>query len=173
MRDAALPRSWLVPALVLMGLAARLAPHPWNATPVMAIALFAGTYLSRRSAILLPLAIVALTDLVLGLHPTMPFTWSAFALIGMLAWWVRRRPAPGRVVAAALAGSIVFFAVTNFGVWLVGGIYPRTLDGLWQCYVAAVPFFRNGLAGDLVYTAALFGAYAALSGRALTGQPAA
>lgn len=153
-------RAWIVCALLLVGLMARIAPHPWNATPVMAIALFGGTYVSKRWAIILPWSIVALTDFILGWHTTIPFTWGAMILTGLLAWWVRTRPTPERVLTASLAGSLLFFTITNFGVWLVGGLYPRTLAGLAQCYVAAIPFFRGTLLGDLFYTTVLFGGYA-------------
>lgn len=156
---------WLIYALLVLGIVARLSPHPWNATPTMAIALFAGTYLSKRWAIALPLLIIGFTDVILSWHATVPFTWGAFALTGWLGWWVRQRTSPGRIATASLAGSVLFFLISNFGVWAVGGIYPRTAAGLWHCYVAAIPFFRNGLAGDLVYTALLFGGYALAAGR--------
>ena len=155
--------SWLVIGLVLLGVASRLVPHPWNATPVMAIALFGGTYLAKRWAILLPLAIVAISDVLIGWHSTVPFTWGAFLLTGLLAWWVRPNPNGSRILVGALAGSVLFFLITNFGVWVAGDLYPRTADGLWQCYVAAIPFFRTSLMGDLVYTAVLFGGYGVLA----------
>ena len=151
---------WLVSGLLLLGIVARLVPHVWNATPVMAIALFGGTYLAKRWAIILPLAIVATSDFIIGWHNTIPFTWGAFILTGMLAWWIRRHPSATCIVAAALAGSVLFFLITNFGVWLVGELYPRTIAGLWACYVAAIPFFRSSLFGDLVYTTVFFGGYA-------------
>lgn len=155
----------------MLGVLSRLVPHPWNATPVMAIALFGGTCLSKRASILVPLAIVGISDLLLGWHHTIPFTWGAFVLTAMLGWWVRRRAGvgpdrpftsvgAGRIMAAALAGSVLFFVITNFGVWLVGKLYPLTWAGLWQCYVAAIPFFRGTLAGDVVYTAVFFGSFA-------------
>jgi hypothetical protein len=150
---------WIAVGLIALGIVARLVPHPWNATPVMAIALFAGTYLSKRWAIILPLVIVASTDLLLGWHATVPFTWGAFALTGMLAWWVRARPGPWRILGGAATGSTLFFLLTNFGVWLAGDLYPWTADGLWQCYVAAVPFFRGTVLGDLVWAGLLFGGY--------------
>ena len=153
---------WLVAGLIVVGIFARLVPHPWNATPVMAIALFGGTYLSKRWGVLLPLAIVVVSDLLIMWHRTVSFTWAAFALTGTLGWWLRRSPSPGRILCAALTGSSVFFLMTNFGVWAAGGLYPPTVPGLWECYVAGLPFFRNTVAGDLVYTVALFGAYAAL-----------
>lgn len=149
--------AWLVYALILMGAVARLVPHAWNATPVMAIALFAGTYLPKRWGIIIPLVIVAATDFIIGWHNTVPFTWVAFALCGMLGWWIRKKPAFGRIACAALGGSVLFFLITNFGVWVMGELYPRTLEGLWSCFVAAIPFFRNTLAGDFLYTAAFFG----------------
>ncbi|MBI4003931.1 MAG: hypothetical protein HY353_02820 [Candidatus Omnitrophica bacterium] len=155
-------RLWLVVGLILVGIVSRLVPHPWNATPLTAIALFGGTYLPKRWAILSPLAIVALSDAFLGWHSTIPFTWGAFAVTGLLGWWIRVRLSATRILAGSLLGSVIFFVVTNFGVWAVEAIYPRTLAGLWQCYVAGLPFFRNMLAGDLIYTAALFGMFAAI-----------
>jgi hypothetical protein len=63
------------------------------------------------------------------------------------------------IVLAAVTGSVLFFLITNFGVWLTDGLYPRTLDGLVICYAAAIPFFRHTLAGDAVYTIVLFGGF--------------
>ena len=156
-------RSWLVIGLILVGLASRFVPHPWNATPLPAIALFSGVYLSKRFAILLPLAIVAVSDVILGWHSTVPFTWGAFAVTGGLAWWIRVRPSAARIVAGSLLGSVIFFVVTNFGVWAMQTLYPKTAAGLWECYVAGLPFFRNALAGDLIYTSVLFGMYATIA----------
>ncbi len=155
---------WLVVGLIVLGILARLVPHPWNATPVMAIALFGGTYLSKRWGVLLPLAIVGVSDWLIMWHRTVPFTWAAFALTGTLGWWLRRHPNPWRILCASLTGSWAFFLITNFGVWAVGGLYPPTAPGLWECYLAGLPFFRNTVGGDLVYTAAFFGAYAHLRG---------
>lgn len=151
---------WVIAGLILLGVVARLAPHPPNATPLMAIALFGGTYLAKRWAILLPLAIVAVSDVLIGWHATVPYTWGAFILTGMLAWWIRPRPTASRILGGTLAGSICFFLITNFGVWVVRDFYPQTAAGLWQCYVAAIPFFRHTLFGDLLYVTALFGTYA-------------
>ena len=154
---------WIVAVLLGVGIAARLVPHPWNATPTMAIALFGGTYLTKRWSIALPLLLVAVSDLFLGWHSTIPFTWSAFAATGMLGWWVRRRPTSGRIVTSALAGAVLFFLVSNFGVWATQALYPHTAQGLWTCYLAGVPFFRGTLLGDAVFTAVLFGGYAAVT----------
>ena len=152
-------RAWVVYGLIVLGVISRLVPHPWNATPVMAIALLSGAYLSRRWSILLPLTIIVLSDLLIGWHNTIPFTWSAFVFTGVLGWWVRQRPTAWRIIGSSLIGSVLFFIVTNFGVWVVGELYPRTAAGFWECYVAAIPFFRGTLLGDLVYVTVFFGTY--------------
>ena len=159
---------WMVIGLIGLGVVARWVPHPPNVTPLTALALFGGAYLSRRWAIGLPLVAVVLSDLVIGLHETVAFTWGAFALAGLLGWWVRRQPSAKRIVLGSCAGSMLFFLVTNFGVWLLGHqgtMYPQTLDGLVSCYAAALPFLRNTFAGDLMWTAGLFGLYALASAR--------
>ena len=152
-------QGWVVGGLLLIGIGSRLVAHPWNATPLMAIALFSGAYLAKRWALILPLAIVAISDLFLGWHETIPFTWGAFALTGIIGWWLRSRPSPLRILTAALAGSVSFYLITNFGVWITSTLYPRTVAGVWECYVAAIPFFRGSLLGDLIYTGAFFGLY--------------
>ncbi len=153
-------RPWLVFGLILLGVVSRIVPHPWNATPVMAIALFGGTYLPKRWAILLPLLIVAVSDFIIGWHSTVPFTWGALALTGLLGWWIRQRPGAGRVVCGAVGGSVLFFLISNFGVWVDGSLYPRTLSGLQECFVAAIPFFRGTLLGDLIFVTVFFGSVA-------------
>jgi len=65
-----------------------------------------------------------------------------------------------RVAGAAFISSILFFVFTNFGVWAFGSLYPKTVEGLIACYVAAIPFFQNTLLGDALYTAVLFGGFA-------------
>jgi len=159
--DARLPQG-LVIGLVLLGVIARLVPHPWNVTPLTALALFGAALLSRRWAIGLPLTAVILSDAVLGFHEVIAFTWGGFVLTGLIGWWLRKRVSIGRLVIASLLGSTVFFLVTNFGVWLLGEggtMYPKTVQGVWLCYTAALPFFRNGLFGDLVYTLTIFGLF--------------
>lgn len=162
MNKAVRQNSWLIYGLIVLGVAARLVPHPWNATPVMAIALFGGTFLAKRWAVLLPLATVIASDFILGWHNTIPFTWTAFVLTGALAFWIRRKPRFLRIAAASLAGSALFFLITNLGVWWVGELYPRTLEGLRTCFIAAIPFYRNTLLGDLAFTALFFGSAALL-----------
>ena len=148
---------------IIVAAASRLLPHPWNVSPVTALALFGGAALSRRWAVGIPLAAVIASDLVLGLYDSVLFTWGAFALVGMIGWWLGRRITIGRLASASLAGSLVFFLISNFGTWLLGDggtMYPKTLEGVRQCYIAALPFFRSTVAGDLIYTGGIFGLYA-------------
>jgi hypothetical protein len=143
--------------------ALRLVPHPPNFSPIDAMALFSGAYLGRRGlAFVAPLGALLLSDLFLGFYHGMAFVYGAVALVVVIGWWVSSRRTPLRIGGAALVSSVLFFVLTNFGMWLFSGFYPRTLSGLVTCYVAAVPFFQNTLAGDLFYTALLFGGFALL-----------
>ena len=141
------------------GVLFRLLPHPSNVTPLSALAIFGGAYLGKRYALLLPLFAWILSDLVIGLDPTFPFTWGSILIAGLLGMWVRSRRNYGTLLGIGLVNSMFFFIVTNFGVWLVGGLYPHTAEGLVQCYTLAIPFYRNTLAGDLVYLAILVGTF--------------
>lgn len=161
------PRFLTLVAIVAAAAAMRLLPHWPNFTPIAAIALFGGAHFARpRTAFAVPLAAMLLSDAVLGLHATLPFVYVSFVGIVALGLLLRRRRTVLNVGAAALASSVGFFAVTNFGAWAVGGLYPHTAAGLAAAFVAALPFYAPTLAGDLVYTAVLFGGFA-LAQRAL------
>jgi hypothetical protein len=155
-----------VVAVVLIGAALRLVPHPSNFSPIGAMALFGGAHLARRSrlsqvlAFVLPLAAMLLSDAVLGFHNQMVAVYGSFLLVTALGYGLRAKPAAGRVALASVAGSLIFFVITNFSMWAEGGWYERSAKGLATCYIAAVPFLQNSLAGDLFFTAVLFGGYA-------------
>lgn len=148
----------VVLALVLY----RILPHPVNFTPVMALALFAGAKLDdRRMAFLLPLLAMLLSDLVIGFHSTMLFVYAGMALAVALGLLIRQRRGFVPVAAAALAGSLGFFVITNFGAWLYNPVlYSRDWAGLMSSYIAAIPFYQNSLLSDAVFTAVLFGGWA-------------
>jgi len=145
---------------VLVAAALRLVPHPPNFTPIGAMALFGGAYLGRRPlAFAAPLAALLLSDLVLGFYHGMATVYFSVALIVMIGMVALSRVSPIRVGLAALASSVLFFVLTNFGMWLFSGIYPVTQAGLVACYVAAIPFFQNTVLGDMLFTALLFGGF--------------
>lgn len=138
--------------------ALRLVPHPPNFAPIDAMALFSGAYLGRKAlAFAAPLGALFLSDLVLGFYHGMATVYMTTALIVLIGWLALHRVTVLRVGMASLASSILFFLVTNFGMWLSSGFYSHTLDGLSACYLAALPFFQNTLAGDLFYATLLFG----------------
>jgi len=155
--------------IIFSAAAMRLLPHPPNMTPIAAMALFGGVYFAnRRIAFLVPLAAMYLSDLALGFfvydfgwfHGFMPFVYAGFIVTVCLGLLIRRRITPLAVGGAALTSSVLFFITTNFGVWLAGNFYPKTLAGLGSCYIAAIPFFRNALMGNAIYTLLLFGGFA-------------
>ena len=150
--------------IAIVGAAAlRLAPHPPNFAPIGAMALFSGAQFGRRPlAFAAPLGALLLSDAVLGFYSGMEFVYASTALIVLIGWAVSARISFLRVGAAALASSVLFFVLTNFGTWLSSGMYPRSFAGLAACYVAAIPFFQSTVAGDLVYSALLFGGFALL-----------
>jgi len=166
---------------VLIAVAVRFMPHPLAFTPVAAALLYFGARGSRRQ-LWVPLALLAASDVVLTKFVyAYPFSWDHFvtwAWYGAILWlgtnlhenanlheakdWLR-------VGVASLASSVSFFVVSNFAVWACWNMYPKTLAGLTTCYTAALPFFRRGIEGDLLFTALMFGlpvvvAYMARSG---------
>ena len=155
-------RFFVLVGIVLVAAVMRIIPHPPNFTPISAIALFGGAYFPNTiTAFTVPLTAMVLSDLSLGgFDATMPFVYGSFAVSVCLGLWIRQQHSLFRIGAATLIGSVLFFVISNFGVWLVGHLYPRTAEGLLACYIAAVPFFRHTLLGDLLYTAVLFGAFA-------------
>jgi hypothetical protein len=147
-------------AAVLTAAALRLVPHPPNFTPIGAMALFSGAYLGRRSlAFAAPLGALLLSDAYLGFYAGMTFQYAAVALIVLIGWAALSGVTMVRLAGAAIASSVLFFAISNFGTWAVSGMYPHTAAGLAACYVAAIPFFQNTLAGDLFYATLLFGGF--------------
>ncbi len=150
-------------AAIVAAAAFRLVPHLPNFTPIAAMALFGGAYFGRRwLAFVAPIAAMLLSDAIIGFHSGMLFVYASVALIVLLGQLALSRPTVLRVGTAALASSVLFFVITNFGTWLLSGMYPMTLSGLAACYVAAIPFFQNTVAGDLFYSALLFGGFALL-----------
>jgi hypothetical protein len=153
-------RTVAILSAILVAAVLRLVPHPPNFTPIGAMALFSGAYLGRKLlAFVAPLGALLLSDLVLGFYHGQATVYFSVALIVMLGMLALQRRSPIRVGAAAVASSVLFFVITNFGMWAFSGFYPRTMAGPEACYVAAIPFFQNTLAGDLFYATLLFGGF--------------
>jgi hypothetical protein len=153
--------------LILFAAFSRLIPHAPNFTPITSLALFAGAYLERRLAFLVPLAAMLMSDLLIGFYNpvSMAFVYASFLLIVALGFTMSNKVSAARVAGLSLAGAVLFFVLTNFGVWVVpNSIYPKTLAGLIDCYTMAIPFFRNTFLSSLIYSAAIFGVYEAAEG---------
>jgi len=157
--------------LILIAALTRLLPHPPNFSPVEAIALFGGAYFaSRQWAAIVPLLAMLISDLALALNGAGYATylggvsfWSVYACIAIsvvLGFGLRGRVTGARVLAYALTGSVLFFAVTNCTAWLSDPLYPKNAAGLAAAYVAGIPFFKWTVLGTLGYAAALFGGFA-------------
>jgi hypothetical protein len=154
----------LLLALGLIGLiaVARVVPHAPDFTPVVASALFAGmVFRSKALALALPIAAMLASDLVVGWHDwrVMIVVYAALLLPALLGLWGRGHRAVVVVLPLALGSSLIFFAASNFAVWAFSGMYTHDLDGLARCYLLALPFLRDTLTGDVLWTAALFGAW--------------
>lgn len=148
----------LVAFLIALDVAARLLPHAPNFTPVAASALFAGCVLRHRSlALLVPVTAMLLSDLAIGFHDwrVMGVVYASLALPAAAGMLMRRRRA--LVIPTMLSCSVLFFVATNFAVWVFSGMYAPNVAGLIQCYIAALPFFQYTMAGDLFWSAVLFG----------------
>ena len=151
---------WIAVVLVVFGVVMRLLPHPANLAPVGAIALFGGAILPRKLGWWLPLAVMILSDVMLGFYNGILFTWLGFLLVALFGMTLRGQNNWFRVPAGAIGSAIIFFIVSNFGVWLQGHMYPLSWAGLVHCYELALPFFRNTFYGDFLYSWVLFGVYA-------------
>lgn len=146
---------------VLIAAILRLVPHLPNFAPITAMALFGGAYLGKRYALTLPLLAMVLSDLFIGFDSiTSRLTvYGSFLLIGVIGLWLRKHRSFQNIVLATLSSSVLFFVITNFGVWAFGVMYPKTSEGLVACFTAAIPFFRNTMVGDMFYSVVFFGGY--------------
>lgn len=178
------PGPLVLTAMIVLAALSRLLPLPPNFAPIEAIALFGGAYFARRHlAFLVPLLAMLAADVLLGALrggsylayfttagylPSMLANYLCIALTVLLAFGLRGRVNGSRVLGYSLAGSVLFFVVSNFAVWLSAFVvpgYPACSSGLAACYVAAIPFFKTTLLSTLAYSAVLFGGFALLRQR--------
>jgi hypothetical protein len=161
LKENLLYRTLLALAMIAIAAALRIAPHPWNFTPIGATALFSGAAVKdRRLAFLFPMLALFAGDVFLGFHRLMPVVYASFLLSVAIGLWLRDRRTVARISLATVLGAVQFFIIVDLGVWALGSTYPHTREGLLACYVAAIPFLWNMLASDALYAALLFGGYA-------------
>ncbi|MEK7596938.1 MAG: DUF6580 family putative transport protein [Patescibacteria group bacterium] len=149
--------------LVAIGVAGRLLPHAWNFAPVVAIGIFSGAYLGKRFAFAVPVIAMVASDIFIGFYGWQmnAAVYIAMGLAGLTGLTLQKKKNPVTIALASVAGSTVFFLVTNGAVWLFTSMYEPTISGLSASYIAGMPFFRNAIVGDVWYSFSLFGAYEA------------
>ena len=164
---------------MVVGIVGRLIPHIPNVTPLLGLSLFSGANLSRSQAFLTVLLTLAISDVALAFMYGYPifsfwtfFTYSGFVVITAIGSHYRKALSRLRGLLYVFGASLGFWLWTNFGVWLVGGLYPKTIGGLGFCYVAALPFLRNAMIGDVIWSAVFFGLFAIIGKRLKTRQKA-
>jgi len=150
-----------VSVIVLLLAASRLLKHPYNFTPIAAMSIFAGCHLRKHWGLIFPLGGLLASDYFIGFYDwkLMAAVYVGIGISFYVGWHLRKNVRWYRIILAALVSSLFFFFVSNLAVWQFSEWYPRTFSGLAQCFVLALPFFKNSLAGDLIYTGVIFGAY--------------
>lgn len=145
--------------LIVFAVLSRFVPHPVNFAPIGALGLYAGVFFIDRRYWLIPLAALLISDVFIGFYDwiSMLFVYMGFACSAFIGRLLIKQLKLFNISAAAFVSATVFFVLSNFGTWLSGTLYPLTGEGLIACFIAAIPFYGNTLAGDLFYTAVLFG----------------
>jgi len=132
-----------------------------NFEAVTALSLVAGSFLGGIFTLVVPVSIIALSDIYFGNTSILIFTWSAFAIIGIFGWFLRKRKKfdyrfIGVMTGMGIISSLFFYLYTNFGWWLLSGMYPPAWQGLVQCYLMGLPFLKTNLLGNLFFVPAFF-----------------
>ncbi len=163
----------ILSGLILAAAISRLIPHPYNFAPIGAMSLFGAAYFSdKKLSFILPLLAMFLSDLLINnilyasyyqgftiFTPGVLWVYAPIAAIVLLGIFILKKVSFSRVILGSLSASVIFFVISNFGVWLSDPDYPLNFSGLILCYEMAIPFFQNTVFGDLAYSAVLFGGF--------------
>lgn len=143
--------------LILLVVFSRLIPHPPNFTPVLSIALFSGfIFKNKWKSFLIPVVGLALSNLVLGFQLISWVVMGIMLVITVLGVRLKAKKPHLQWISYSMISSILFFVLSNFFVWLQSGLYPLTFEGLFTCYIMAIPFFKNTILSTLICSFALF-----------------
>lgn len=147
--------------LILFGALSRLIPHPANFTALTALGLFSGYYFKNsKLSVLILIGALLFSDLLIGFHVLMPVVYGALLIPFMFGSYISVfKNKAVYTLFSILASSVSFFIITNLAVWMFTQLYPKTYEGLIACFVAAIPFFKNQLCGDVFYTITIFGLF--------------
>jgi len=140
-------------SLILILVFARLIPHPPNFTPIIAAAILSSYFFKNIYLSLMILLIsMLLSDIFIGFHTNMFFVYAPLFLITFLFFNVRMKINSKSLFIFAFLGSLIFYLVSNFGVWLMSGMYEKNISGLMSCYVLAIPFFTNTILSTIIFS---------------------
>jgi hypothetical protein len=155
--------------IITVTLVFRLLPHLPNFVPFGAAALLLGSqFTNKKMALGILFGALFLGDFLLqidfwtgksefsGFHATMPFVYFSFFLYLVLGKFINGKMMIPKSLGVAVIGSVLFFIITNFGVWATGALYTKNFEGLISCYTLAIPFYKTTLISDLIYTFAFF-----------------
>ncbi len=143
---------YVIIGIIILLATARLLPHPPNFTPILGMAVFSGAIISRRLiAYLIPLAAMFLSDLYLGLHSSIPIIYFSLAVCVLIGTFIESRVSIINSLLGISFGVLVFFLITNFGVWYGSGMYESSISGLMNCYLMGLPFVQNTFISSLIY----------------------
>lgn len=148
--------------LIILGLLTRILPHPPNLTALTSVSLFSGSHGNRRWFWIIPIGAMIISDAIIGFYTwqIMASVYVSFIMTGLLGYiFLRKRRTFPKIIICALAGSILFYLITNLAVWAWSGMYPKTLAGLVESYVLALPFLKNMVIGDFIYSVSFFSIY--------------
>ncbi len=147
--------------LIIFGIVLRFLPHAPNFAPIAALALFGGVYLPKKLAIAVPLTAMLISDMFIGFYsfPIMLAVYFCFLLFGLFGLWLKKNKKWYNIGGFAIVSAVLFFFITNFAVWVFTPWYAKTISGLIQCFVMALPFFRNTLFSNLFYSICFFSVY--------------
>ena len=145
--------------LILILALARLIPHPPNFTPIIAVAIMSGYFFKNLNFSLIILLIAMLiSDLFIGFYENVFFVYASLLLITFIFHKISKKINFKNLFVFSFAGSLIFFIISNFGVWILGspGLdnlpYDKNLNGLIECYILAIPFFGNTFLSTVIFS---------------------
>ena len=159
-------------SLIIILAFARLIPHPPNFTPIIAVAIISGYFFKNFNlSVMILLTAMLISDLFIGFYENVIFVYLSLILITFIFHKISSKINFKNLFIYGFSGSVIFFVVSNFGVWALGspGIqdiaYEKSLSGLIQCYILAIPFFGNTVLSTLIFSYPAIFIYRSLAAR--------
>ena len=151
-------------SLILLLAFSRLLPHPPNFTPIVAVAIMSGYFFKNiKLSFVVLLISMLLVDVFLGFYKHMFFVYLSLFLITFIFFKISDKINFKNLFVFGFLGSLIFYLVSNFGVWASGVLspitnlpYEKNLNGLINCYFLAIPFFKNTLFSTIIFSYAAF-----------------